>query len=222
MTNDLMNTEPNPYIEGRKEWTERYGSYIAQAANWRYAAMGSIVTAIILAGGMVTLASKSRFVPYVVEVDKLGALQAVAPADRMAEPSSLMVKTSLKEFMEDTRLISTDSTVQIKAIKRVYGKIPNNSASKNFIDQFYKDQDPLKTAETKTIDPEVTLVLPLSDKSWQVEWKESVHDKSGNLLEVTRWKATLTIDFNPPATVDALTINPLGLFVTNLSWAKQL
>ena len=28
----------NPYLNGREEWLERYGSYISRAAQWRMAA----------------------------------------------------------------------------------------------------------------------------------------------------------------------------------------
>jgi len=222
MTDELMNTEPNPYLEGRKEWAERYGTYITQAANWRYAAIASILTATILAGGMVVVASKSKFIPYVIEVDKLGNPQAVGPAEHMEKPGSTMIKAALKGWIEDIRLISIDSAVQIKAIKRVYAKIPVSSAAKTIVDSYYKDSDPFKAAETKTVDVEVTLVLPLSDKSWQVEWTEIAHDKNGNIVDSSRFKSTLTIDFNPPSKTDELLTNPLGLFVTNLSWAKQL
>jgi type IV secretory pathway TrbF-like protein len=217
-----MQNETNPYLEGRKEWAERYGSYIAQAANWRMAAIGSMTVSLILAGGMVTVASKSKFIPYVVEVDKLGAIAAVGPADRMQQPGDIILKSALRGLIEDIRLVSSDSGLQIKAIKRVYAKVPSGSPTKVFLDQYYKDNDPFKAAELKTIDVQVTLVMPVSAKSWQVEWAETARDKNGNILGNTHWKSTLTIDFNPPATGDELTINPLGIFVTSITWAKQL
>ena len=220
--NLLKNDDPNPYVAGKEEWIERYGSYVMQAANWRMAAMGSLVAATILAVGMVVTASRSKYIPYVVEVDKLGTLQAVGPADHMEKPSDLIVKSALKGLIEDIRFITSDSSVQVKAIKRVYSKVPSGSATKIFLDGYYKDNDPFKAAELKTVDVEVTLVMPISTTSWQVEWNETTRDKNGNIVDTSRWKSTLAIDINPPANKDELTSNPLGIFITSLSWAKQV
>ncbi len=40
--------------------------------NWQIAAGGLLVLGLILASGIVWLSNRSRYVPYVVEVDKLG------------------------------------------------------------------------------------------------------------------------------------------------------
>ena len=40
---------PNPYLDARREWNERYGSYIAQARNWRFAAVVALLLALVCA-----------------------------------------------------------------------------------------------------------------------------------------------------------------------------
>jgi type IV secretion system protein VirB5 len=62
----------NLYIEARREWDERYADLVLGKRNWQIAAGGLLVLSLILAGGMVWLGGRSRYVPYVVEVDKLG------------------------------------------------------------------------------------------------------------------------------------------------------
>ena len=57
----------------------------------------------VLAIGLVTLATQSRITPYVVEVDRLGRAQAIAPATR-AEPTDQRVTTAqLASFIRDIR-----------------------------------------------------------------------------------------------------------------------
>jgi len=45
-----------PYLDTRREWNERYGSYLARAHHWRLAALGSLLVSAILAAGLVALA----------------------------------------------------------------------------------------------------------------------------------------------------------------------
>src|ERR1700686_1996280 len=69
------------YLAGRREWNERYGSYIAQRDSWRMLALASLGGAAIAVGGVVWLSAQSRVVPYVVEVNKLGDELAVRRAN---------------------------------------------------------------------------------------------------------------------------------------------
>ena len=62
----------NPYVEARREWDERYADLVLGKRNWQIAAGGLLLLSLILAGGVVWQSTRSRFIPYVVEVDKLG------------------------------------------------------------------------------------------------------------------------------------------------------
>ena len=61
----------NPYVEARREWDERYADLVLGKRNWQVAASGLLAATLILAIGMVWLATRSRYIPFVVEVDKL-------------------------------------------------------------------------------------------------------------------------------------------------------
>jgi hypothetical protein len=74
----------NPYIEVRREWDERCADLALGKRKWQIAADGLLLAVLILAIGMVWLSTRRRYIPYIVEVDKLGyALtvpQPLAPA----------------------------------------------------------------------------------------------------------------------------------------------
>src|SRR5688572_3687114 len=76
------------YRHGRQEWLERYGDYIAAARSWRRIAFLAIAEALIATGGLIIVAMQGQVVPYVVQVDKLGAVAALDRADRMAQPET--------------------------------------------------------------------------------------------------------------------------------------
>jgi type IV secretory pathway TrbF-like protein len=57
-----------------------------------------------------------------------------------------------------------------------------------------------------------------------VSWTETARDLQGRLSGQTHWQASLTILINPPK--DEKTIitgkNPLGIYVSTLSWTQKL
>lgn len=64
--------ESNPYLEARREWDERYADLVLGKRNWQIAADGLLLLSLIVASGIVWLGNHSRWIPYVVEIDKLG------------------------------------------------------------------------------------------------------------------------------------------------------
>jgi type IV secretion system protein VirB5 len=62
----------NAYMQGWREWDERYADLVIGKRNWQLAAGGLLIVSIILAAGMVWLSGHSRYIVYAVQVDKLG------------------------------------------------------------------------------------------------------------------------------------------------------
>jgi type IV secretion system protein TrbF len=75
----------NPYLEARREWDERYADLVLGRRNWRIADGGLLLLSLILASGIVWLSNRSRYIPHVVEVDKLG-FALVTPQVLSARP----------------------------------------------------------------------------------------------------------------------------------------
>jgi len=56
-----------------------------------------------------------------------------------------------------------------------------------------------------------------------VRWTESARDSNGVTLGVpTYWEAQLQTELIQPKSSDAIVTNPLGLFVTQISWTQQV
>ena len=62
----------SPYLDGREEWLERYGSYINRAAQWRMVAFLCLLITGVSITGNVIQASQTKTIPYIIEVDALG------------------------------------------------------------------------------------------------------------------------------------------------------
>jgi type IV secretion system protein VirB5 len=64
--------ESSIYQWARQEWDERYADLVLGKRNWQITAAAMMAITLVLAFGMVWVSTRSKFVPYVVEVDKLG------------------------------------------------------------------------------------------------------------------------------------------------------
>jgi type IV secretion system protein TrbF len=212
----------NPYTEARREWNERYGSYIARARNWRIMAILSGLTTIIAVGGLVYTSAQNRFIPYIVEVDKLGALAAVGFADRAAPVDQRIIKAYVTRFIEDARLVSSDAMAQKAAINRVYSMIAQGTSGLIKLNEYYKDASPFKRAESETVSVEIISVLPITDQTWQCEWSETTRNLQGQIKAKARWKASVALAFNPPNDEKQILLNPLGMYAVDINWAQQL
>ena len=73
---------PSPYIAGRKEWEERYGTEIGSKRRWQMVAIISLSIAFVAIIGTVYLAATNHVQPYIVEVDKSGGIIQVTPANK--------------------------------------------------------------------------------------------------------------------------------------------
>ena len=100
-----------PYQRAAQVWDERIGSARVQAKNWRLAFFGTLALSGGLAAGLVWQGVRGTIVPWVVQVDRLGEAQAVAPADATYQPTDPQIAFHLARFIEEVRRIPADAVV---------------------------------------------------------------------------------------------------------------
>ena len=217
----------NPYVEARREWDERYADLVLGKRNWQLAAAGSSGVALILASGIVWLATRSRYIPYVVEVDKLGyALTIPQPLTATVVPDVMarMERYEIAAFIRNARSVSSDPQVEQQQLNALLAHA--RGAADRFLDAYYNadgfTHNPFKLAEKQTVAVQIDSILRLSDHSYQVRWTETARDLNGvNLGAPTHWEAQLQTQRILPASSDTIVSNPLGLYVMQISWTQQ-
>lgn len=212
----------NPYLAARREWDERYGDQITRARNWRTMAYLAGLVSLISTGGLIWQSSKSHVVPFVVVTDNLGRQIAAGIADEASPADEPARRASIIAWVENLRLVTTDGIAQRKAIDRVYAQIANGSQAQTFISDFYRTGKPFDRAASETVSVEVKSVLANSDRTFEIDWVETTRDLYGALKSTDHWKGAFTIALNPPSDERLARINPLGIYVTSVSWAKVL
>ncbi len=208
----------SPYLSARREWNERYGDYIARARNWRWAAFGALAVSLVLAVGVAWQAAQSKVVPYVVEVDKLGDAVAVTRADRAAPTDMRVIKAQLAAWIVDVRSVSSDPLAQKSALARSYALTAATATI--FLNDYYRQHSPF--GQPRTVAVSVDAVLPISKQTYQIQWSEDARDLQGRDLATTHWIASVTVAFDPPTDERGILSNPLGLYITGISWTQRL
>jgi type IV secretion system protein VirB5 len=208
-----------PYQRAAQAWDERIGSARVQARNWRLMAFGGFILSTGLSAGLVWQSMQSRVVPYVVAVDRLGEAQAVAPAERHYRPTDPQIAWFLGRFITKVRSISLDPVLMRRDWLSAYDFATGRAA--RFLNDYARDADPFGHARNRTVSVQVTSIVRASDRSFQVKWTESEYDR-GNFAGTSHWTAILSVTIRPPATVETLRKNPLGLYVDAIDWSKEL
>jgi type IV secretion system protein TrbF len=208
----------SPYLSARREWNERYGDYIARARNWRGVAFAARAISGVLAIGVVWQAAQSKVVPYVVEVDKLGDAVPVARADRATATDARVVKAQLAAWIVDVRSVSSDPTAEKSALTLTYALTAAEATT--FLNDYYRAHSPF--GQSRTVAVSVDAVLPISSQTYQLQWTEDARDLQGREIGITHWLASIMVAFDPPSDERGILNNPLGLYITSISWTQRL
>lgn len=208
-----------PYQRAAQVWDDRIGSARVQAKNWRLAFFGCLALAGGLGAALVWHSARGTITPWVVEVGKFGEARAVAPADAAWNPSDPQIAFHLARFIEHVRSIPADPVVLRNDWLAAYDFA--RDAGARALNDYARDSDPFAEIGKVQVAVDVSSVIRASRDSFRIAWTERRY-QDGSLTERSRWSAIVTVRIEPPRTPDALRKNPLGLFVTALSWSKEL
>ena len=208
-----------PYQKAAQIWDDRIGSARVQAKNWRLMAFGNLFVTACLGGGLVWESTHGSVVPWVVQIDKLGAAQAIAPATADYRPSDPQIAWQLARFIEWVRSVPDDPIVVRQNWLRAYDFTTSTGAAA--LNDFARTNDPFAEIGKVQVAVDVSSVIRASNDSFQVTWTEHRY-QDGTLSATERWSAFLTTVVSPPTDADHLRRNPLGVYVTAINWSKEL
>ncbi len=208
-----------PYQKAAQVWDERIGSARVQAKNWRLMAFGSLLLSAGLATGLVWQSARGTIVPWVVQVDRLGEAQAIAPAEADYRPTDPQVAWHLARFIEQVRAIPADPIIVRQNWLRAYDFTSDRGALA--LNDFARANDPFTKVGKVQLAIEVSSVIRASPDSFRVAWIERRYE-NGQIAGTERWTAILTIAIQQPRDAERLRKNPLGVFVNAINWSKEM
>jgi type IV secretion system protein VirB5 len=219
----------NPYLDARRSWNSHVDRAFAAQHAWQLFGVACLMIALGSIGGVIYVGSKSKFVPYVIEVNRLGEAVAVGPAQVAAPADPRVVRATLASFIASARLVTPDVSLQRAAIFRVYALLHSKDPAAQQMNEWYngsKESSPFVRAAKVTVTTDINSVLPISGTSWQVDWQETTRDREGALVgQPVHMRAMVTVYLDPPSISGdeaAIERNPLGIYVSNFTWQEVL
>jgi type IV secretion system protein VirB5 len=209
-----------PYLRARQEWDERFGDQIKSRNNWRLAAFLSMATALVCVTGMVAIGYRSNTVPYVVALDDVGRAVPVIPAKQVAVKDVRLQEAVVARWVTNLRTVIADAVAQRRLVDEVYAETGQNSPASATITEFYSKNSPFDLLTKETVDASVESIVQQSPKTYEVAWTEVTRDLNGNLMSSHRYRAFVSIVTQEVTDARQALVNPLGLYVTNLTWGE--
>jgi type IV secretion system protein TrbF len=208
-----------PYQRAAQVWDDRIGSARVQARNWRLMAFASLFLAGGFAAALIWQSARGTVVPWVVQVDRLGQAQAVAPAIAEFRPTDPQIAFHLARFIEQVRAIPADAIIVRQNWLRAYEFTTDRGATA--LNDYARVNDPFAKVGKQQIAVEVSSVIRASPESFRVAWVERSYE-NGQLSVTARWTAILTIVLETPRNAERLRANPLGIYVNAINWSREL
>jgi type IV secretory pathway TrbF-like protein len=216
-----MPRERNPYLAARSEFMSAYADLAKGKRNWQLCAFGLLVLLGGVLAAYLRLSGQSRITPYIVEVDRLGQAVAFGPAEALRPKETRLYIFQLSTFIRNLRTVSSDPDTQRQLLFSGYNYAAG--AARAALDDYFinPSHDPRVLGRSFTRQVDITSVLPLpKSKTWKLSWRETERPRVAGAVRTIAWEAYLTVAVNPPTTTEALLKNPLGLYVTDLSWSE--
>ena len=208
-----------PYQKAAQVWDERIGSARVQARNWRLMTFGSLFLSAGLGAGLVWQSARGTITPWVVQVDRLGQTQVVAPATAGYMPADPQIAWYLAQFVHDVRALSSDPVVVRQNWLRSYDFTTTSGAQA--LNAYARLNDPFSRIGPEQVEVDIASVIRASPGSFRVAWSER-HYRDGAFVGTERWTAIVSVVLRTPRDADHLRKNPLGIYVSAINWSKEL
>ncbi len=225
-----MSTTPSPertFLAARHEFENVFGNLAKAKRNWQLVAFVLLSLLAVIIVAYVRLASTSRITPYVVQVDKLGRAVAFGPAEPLRLTDRRVTVAQLAAFLKHVRTVVPSADAQRDLIRRAYAFVDQRGAA--FLNEYFANpaNDPRLLGARMTRLVELTSILPVPStvngptSTWKIQWTEQeIPTAAGTTTRATAWEGYFTIRVVPPERADVIEDNPLGLYVTSITWTQ--
>lgn len=211
-----------PWVRAGMQYNDTFLRLAAQVANWRKLAFTAMVVAGMAVCGVIYVGSQSKYIPMLVEVDKLGQTLAVkaVTGDLAVSDTSRLVYREMFDLIENLRTVTTDRHANNSRLNKGFSRLANSA--RKYVSNELAKKPPNEIGTKNVVQVQVKTALKLAGKSWQIDWEEYTYALNGELLSTENWRATLQYELLPSGEEENIRINPIGFVVTELSWQKVI
>ncbi len=204
------------FHRARHGWDNRFGNLVLARRNWQLLAVSLLVLVFFETAALFLLGRQSKVVPYVVEVDRFGAVANFGPAEQLKKLDERLIRSLLSHWIWNTRSVVSDPSAQRVLIERSYAYL--TQSAEGVVNQHLRENNPY--ANEFRVQIQVESVLRLGEDSWQVEWVETRGGAGSASGQKSQWRAALRAELRRVESADTLAENPLGLYITDVNWTR--
>ncbi len=208
-----------PYARAQEAWDRRMGTAVKAAHTWRAVACGAALSSLTLGAGLTAVALQSRTFVHVVEVAPEGQVLSVRAANPDYAPTDAQVSFFLGHFVRLVRMIPTDRVVLRDNWLQAYHFLTPPAAQQ--LNELARTDDPFAAVGTRARGVAIRSIVQRSDNSWQVSWVESTAGASSGPGSHILYTGLFSVTVRSQTNSNALAQNPLGIFITDFSWAPE-
>src|SRR5260370_34586054 len=164
----------NPFLAARHEFMNAFGDLARGKRNWQVTAYALMGLLALVALADLRLAASSRVVPYIVQVDRLGQVLTLGPAEDLKQPDQRLVASELARFIRSIRTVlpAAAAAGQAEMLRRGYASVAPEAAA--FLNDYFANpvNDPRGLGLRLTRQVDVTGVPPGPKTDvWRRAWK---------------------------------------------------
>ena len=177
-----------------------------------------MLLSIVLALGIVWMSARSKVIPYVVEVDKLGyaiTISTALTASNTPATAERMKRYEIAAFIQVCLQRPGRGTKNAERFARTLARQRTNSSSRTSM-RMTSQKNPFQIMKHQTVRVQIESIFQAPPKSYEVRWSETALDMSGLLLGTSHLEAILETEISPQSWTDTVISNPLGFYVTRL------
>lgn len=212
-----------PYSAAQRHWDDRLGTLVTNARHWRLAFFAVLFATLALTGGIVYAMTRSLVEPVVITVDKTtGVTNVVGKASTQAYvPQQAEIAYFLSHVVRLLRTVPLDPVVVKEQWNEAY-RFMRQAAALKLNAWARRPDSALSKVGKETVTLQLQSVLPIAADTYELRWSQSTYGREGALADSSTWTATFTLEFEPPATEEDIAVNPLGIYIRDFDWHRDL
>lgn len=209
----------SPYVKGRMAWNELYGSTVTQLEN-SYRIIACLCIVIVGLGFVCWhIASQSQIKPYIVEVTSNGQVITGMEAKSFSQsniPQSA-IEGALYQFVVKARGITGDPDVDQDNIYAAQALTTGSAFS--LLSNYDQANNPLILGKSEKVTIQVLYEIARTANTYEIAWQENTTSLNDEPMSQKNFIADMTYTLGD---VKDVRYNPLGIYITNLTWTQQI
>ncbi|KDE71986.1 type IV secretion system protein VirB5 [Fusobacterium necrophorum] len=206
------------YEQAKEEYLNTILNVSKSRSNWVSVAILSLFITLLSILGVFYFGMRSTVIPYFFEIDRNGTVHklTVGEYEKQYVPEEALITLTLKEFIENSRWISTDEVVQNNFVEKAFNYSSPKVIQK--LKSIYAQEELTKLIKNGvTRDILIETVTKADETLYNARWTETIYNENGNIINQIGKFGNFNIQIIKPKNTAEMKKNPLGITIVDFN-----